>query len=108
MAWKVAWAESAVRDLEELAAYLASESPRAAGALLDRVEARARSLAESPTRGRRVPELQALGLGSWRELIVKPWRIVYQVSGRQVLVVAVLGRRRDAASLLQARALRRP
>ena len=44
----------------------------------------------------------------YRELIVRPWRIIYRVSTKRVLVLAVLDGRRDLEGLLLSRLLRRP
>jgi toxin ParE1/3/4 len=57
-------------------------------------------------RGRVVPELRELSLEPWRELLVKPYRIIYRISGPQVLIIAVLDGRRDVEDTLLRRLLR--
>lgn len=74
--------------------------------MLGRLEARAAALSTTPARGRKVPELAALDVHHYRELIERPWRILYRIEGDRVLVVAVLDGRRDLASLLIERLLR--
>ena len=104
--YSVAWAESARGDLEEIISYIAAEAPLNAAGVLDRLEARAGELAELPLRGRVVPELHWHGISSYRELLEPPWRIVYRVAKRQVVVLAVLDGRRRLDELLLTRLLR--
>lgn len=59
-----------------------------------------------PFRGRIVPELRDLALEPWRELIERPFRIIYRISDARVLIVAVLDGRRDVEDLLLQRLLR--
>lgn len=102
------WAEVAVRDLEEIAAFLTLDSPKAAEAVLRRIEARAATLESSPARGRRVPELARFQMWTWRELVIRPHRLVYRIEGDTVVVLAVLDGRRDLEDLLLERLLRSP
>lgn len=97
---EVAWVESAVRDLEGIARYVAADSPANARKLLGRLLNSARKLATLPERGRLVPELVAFGIRSFQEIVVSPYRIVYRVRGREVLVLAVLDGRRDLEDVL--------
>jgi toxin ParE1/3/4 len=102
----VQWAEAAVRDLEELISYIAADSPLNAERILDKLEKRARTLKTAPTRGRVVPELAHSGIRSWRELIVKPYRIIYRIDEGSVNVLAVLDGRRELQDLLLERLIR--
>lgn len=104
--YQVAWTESATADLEAIVAYLAATSTEAAGRQYERLLSRARSLERLPRRGRVVPELARFGLRSWRESVVAPYRLVYRVTGQQVLVLAVLDARRDLEDVLLERILR--
>jgi plasmid stabilization system protein ParE len=104
--FRVVWAEAAARDLEELVAFIAEDSTQSAAQVLGKLRAKAASLESVPTRGRVVPELSRFGMGSWRELVVKPYRIVYRVSGDRVTVLALLDGRRDLEDLLLERLLR--
>ena len=102
----VLWTEAATQDLEDLAGYVATESPLRARDLLERLRASIQSLSRTPRRGRTVPELAMLGLLGRREMIRSPYRIVYRVEKRTVLVLAVLDGRRDLQDLLLERLLR--
>lgn len=98
--FRVDWAEVARRDLFAIVNYLVERSPDAAASTLDKLERRAAGLRRSPERGRVIPELERLQLREYRELIVSPYRLVYRVSGRRVLVLGVLDSRRNLEDLL--------
>ena len=100
----VSWTRTALGDLEALIDYIAGEDPGAAERILDRIEHRARGLGSQSTRI--VPELREVGVLHYRELIERPWRIVYRVEGGRVLVLAVLDARRDLQTLLLERLVR--
>ena len=104
--FRVHWSETAVRDLEELISYVAADSAAAAERILEKLESRARSLKSSPARGRIVPELAHFGIRSWRELIVRPYRIIYRMDAGAVHVLAVLDGRRELEDLLLERLIR--
>lgn len=106
--FRVQWAEVAVRDLEELVSYIALDSEIDALRVLERIETRAAALQSSPARGRIVPELAHFGLRTWRELIVRPYRLVYRLDGDTVTVLAVLDGRRDLEDVLLERLVRTP
>jgi hypothetical protein len=53
-----------------------------------------------------VPELAAIGVRGYREIICAPWRIVYRIAGLKVYVLAVLDSRPNVEDLLLDRLLR--
>jgi plasmid stabilization system protein ParE len=106
--FRVQWAEVAVRDLEELVTFIAVDSAHAAERVLAHIEKRAATLESSPVRGRVVPELARFGMRTWRELIVRPYRLVYRIEGDTVTVLAVFDGRRDLEDVLLDRLLRMP
>ena len=106
--WRVVWAEAATQDLVEIVSFVAQKDPSHARALLLRLRSKADSLERAPRRGRVVPELASAGSRAWRELIVKPHRIVYRIGESVVLVGAVLDGRRDLEDLLLERLTRNP
>ena len=103
---KVLWTEAAVLDLENLARFIAADSPVNARKVLARLKLKAESLESSPHRGRIVPELAGCGLLRWRELIVRPYRLVYRIDGKRVYILAVLDSRRDLEDVLLERIVR--
>jgi plasmid stabilization system protein ParE len=56
MAHQIVWLGAAVDDLEEIAAYIAQDSPRYAGIVSEKLLAAARELGEFPNMGSIVPE----------------------------------------------------
>ena len=106
--FRVQWAEVAVRDLEELVSYIAADSELDANRVLIRLERRAAALESNPGRGRIVPELAHFGMRTWRELVVRPYRVLYRIEADTVTVLAVVDGRRDLEDLLLERLLRTP
>ena len=104
--YQVLWTDTAKRDLEELIGFIASEDWGAARAIARRLERRCARLGQLPQRGRVVPELKAVDVYVYRELIERPWRIVYRFEKGRVYVMAVLDARRDLISLLLERLAR--
>jgi toxin ParE1/3/4 len=60
----------------------------------------AESLQQLPDRGRVVPELRKFGVLHYRELIHKPWRMIYSIRKHEVWIMAVVDSRRDLSDLL--------
>jgi plasmid stabilization system protein ParE len=105
--FRVAWTREAVRDLVDIAAYVAVDSPENARRLLKKLRKRANSLASTPRRGRIVPELSGFGIRTFRDLVAKPYRVVYRIAEDTVYVLAVLDARRDLQDVLLERLLRK-
>jgi toxin ParE1/3/4 len=103
---RIIWTERAVRDVEgELDRIEGEDSPAAAGKLLDVLEGGIATLRSMPGRCRVVPELREQGIRSYRELFIDPYRIVFRVRRRDVVLLAILDHRRDLEELLLERAL---
>lgn len=104
--FQVVWASVAESDLAALLEWVARENPDTAAKLLDALQKKCAGLEQFPLRGRIVPELAAVAVTRYRELIHGNFRILYTVDGRKVGVVGVLDARRDLATLLLERFLR--
>jgi plasmid stabilization system protein ParE len=102
----VRWSQAAVGDLESMATHLARDSVVHAERTLEKLYSRAKTLETSPSRGRIVPELAELGLPTWWELIVSPYRVLYRVTRHSVDVLGVFDGRRDLEDVLLERLLR--
>jgi plasmid stabilization system protein ParE len=102
----VYWTPTALQDLVSILEHLAAENPAAASAATMRLQARAESLLTLTPRGRIVPELREIGVNQYRELIERPWRLIYTVDAGRIAVVAVLDSRRDLQTLLLERLIR--
>lgn len=64
------------------------------------------SLEQFPDRGSVPSPLLDLGIDTFRQLPMLPFRIVYEVSGTKVFVVLIAHMKRDFQSVLQKRLLR--
>lgn len=104
--YEVLWTQTARQDLEGIIGYIADDSIDRALSVANRIEHRCRELHTLPARGRVIPELRAVDVMAYRELIEGPWRIVYRYDAERVHVVAVLDARRDLSSLLLERLVR--
>lgn len=104
--YEVIWAESAELDLREIIDYIADDNPLNARSILKKIKRTASALDFSPERGRIVPELKKYGIFQYRELIIKPWRILYRISENKVLVLSVIDGRRNIEDILLNRMLR--
>jgi plasmid stabilization system protein ParE len=104
--YAVEFAGVAQGDLQAIVAFIAAENPEAALRVFDQIEARCAALKQMPERGRVVPELAAVGMLAYRELVVSPWRVVYRISGRTIYVLAVVDGRRNIEDVLLDRLIR--
>ncbi len=96
MAWKVKWTETAWSDLEEAADYIAKESPHYAAAFVRETRDAARSLAYLAERGRVVPEFDDTSI---RELFVRSYRLIYQVTEQVVYIIGFVHGARNLLAL---------
>ena len=90
----VVWSNVAENDLRNIVEYIADDSPPDALKVFKRIKQKASSLYTFPERGRIVPELRDQGILQYRELVIPPWRILYRVSEKSILVLSVLDSRR--------------
>lgn len=106
MPYSVVLTEDASRDLDDICGYIAEhDSAAAAIHVLDRVQQALVRLAELPDRGRHPRELVNLGITEFREIFFKPYRLIYRVERRRVIVYVIADGRRDMQSLLARRLL---
>jgi toxin ParE1/3/4 len=106
MSYEVSLTKDAERDLEEIYFYIAEhDSRRRADHILDRLVRATDALRTSPDRGSYVKELRTLGIAEYRQIFFKPYRLIYRVHAKQVVVYVVADGRRDMASLLARRLL---
>jgi plasmid stabilization system protein ParE len=102
----VLWTDTAIEDLGAIVDHIAADDVAAASAVLDRLQARAATLATLAARGRIVPELREIGITHYRELVERPWRLLYRMDAASVFVVAVLDSRRELDTVLLERLTR--
>lgn len=103
---EVVLTEDAERDLEDLYQYVAEfDLPQKADHILDHLLEVTEGLAVSAERGSKPKELQALGIQEYRQVFFKPYRVIYRVIGKQVVIYLIADGRRDMQTLLARRLL---
>ncbi len=96
----------AERDLEEIHDYIVrGDSARRADEIQDRLLGLIERLGDLPDRGSSPKELATLGIHEYRQVILRPWRVIYRVVDASVFVLVVADGRRDMQSLLARRLL---
>jgi addiction module RelE/StbE family toxin len=82
---RVEWTRRALRDLDEIHAYVAADDPGIAARVARTILVAADNLSLMPARGRpgRAAGTRELILSGW------PWMIVYRIAGDRVQVLAV-------------------
>ncbi len=104
--YQVLLTQGAEQDLEALYDYIAEFDRQAnANSVLDRLGRVVSDLALFPERGSYPKELLALGIKEYRQTSFKPYRVIYRVLDRQVLIYLIVDGRRDMQSLLSRRLL---
>ncbi len=96
----------AEQDLEAIHDYI-SEFDCVANAnyVLDELTQVVKSLSKLPERGSYPKELVGLGIKEYRQTFFKPYRVIYRVTGSQVIIYLIADGRRDMQSILARRLL---
>jgi len=84
---RVLWTQNAIDHLTNIFEYIAFNSPTYAMRMVDRITKRSEQIAEHSLSGRKVPEFDAEDI---REVIEKPYRIIYRIKPGQIDVIAVI------------------
>ena len=83
---RIIWSPRSIRDLESIHDYIARDSVLYADLVVQRLIKSVDRLPQVPESGRVVPEL---GEPSVREVIIRPYRLVYRIRPHSVDVVTV-------------------
>ncbi|MGH8050244.1 MAG: type II toxin-antitoxin system RelE/ParE family toxin [Arenimonas sp.] len=104
--FEVLLTEGAEQDLESIHNYI-SEFDCVANAnhLLDGLMKVVASLSKFPERGSYPKELVSLGIKEYRQTHFKPYRMIYRIAGRQVILYLIADGHRDMQSVLARRLL---
>ena len=81
----VIWSPGATAQLDEAVAHIALDSPAYASTFLERCLTSAERRSKFPHRGRGVPEVRDRSV---REIFVWSYRLIYEVTARQVRILA--------------------
>jgi addiction module RelE/StbE family toxin len=84
---RVVWTPEAIARLDDIEAYVAQDSPANAREIIARLLQRARQLETVALSGREVPEYRREDI---RELLERPYRIIYRVTPDRVTVLTVM------------------
>ncbi|PKB80398.1 MAG: plasmid stabilization protein [SAR202 cluster bacterium Io17-Chloro-G9] len=84
---RVHWTNTAIGHLLAVYEHLAGDSPIYAKRIVDRLIRRSEQAAEFPRSGRIVPEYENQDI---REVIERPYRIIYRVAADRIEVLAVV------------------
>ena len=84
---KVYWTDNSIGHLLGIYEYIARNSPVYAKRVVDRITRRSEQIAEFPLSGRKVPEYKTEDI---REIIEKPYRIIYRIKSDQIDILAVI------------------
>jgi len=96
----------AEQDLESIHDYIAEfDCVANANYVLDELMEVVEGLAQFPERGSYPKELLALGIKEYRQTSFKPYRVIYRVVGKQVVIYLIVDGRRDMQSVLARRLL---
>jgi toxin ParE1/3/4 len=96
MAQPVTWSASAVEDLETVISFIAKDSRHYAAAFSREALEAAVTLSKFHNRGRIVPEFALPGI---RELFVRNYRLIYNVTGTEIQILGFIHGSRDLLSL---------
>ena len=98
--------KGAEQDLESIHDYI-SEFDCVANAnhVLDELMDVVESLSKFPEHGSYPKELVGLGIKEYRQILFKPYRVIYRVTGSQVIIYLIADGRRDMQSVLARRML---
>jgi plasmid stabilization system protein ParE len=84
---RVVWTPEAVARLDDIEAYIAQDSPANAKEMVARLLTRTRQLETAALSGREVPEYRREDI---RELLERPYRIIYCVAPDRVTILSVM------------------
>ncbi len=106
MTLAIYFAQSAERDLLGIYDYVAEQdSTQKANHLFDQLQTRINVLSESPERGTYPKELLAIGMREYRQIYLKPYRVIYRIYSTQIIIYLIADGRRDMQTLLERRLL---
>jgi toxin ParE1/3/4 len=104
--FEVLLTDGAEQDLVAIHDYISEfDCVAKANHVLDELMEVVESLSRCPERGSYPKELVSLGIKEYRQTFFKPYRVIYRVTGRQVIIYLIADGRRDMQSVLARRLL---
>lgn len=89
---RIVWSDSAIDDLRRIGEFYERSSPAYANSIVATLYNSVSRLQKHPRSGRRVPELDEEQV---REILTEEFRIIYELTGDQIRIVAMLHSRQD-------------
>jgi toxin ParE1/3/4 len=107
MKYQVLLTAEAEEDVFDIYRYvLSGEGRDRADQVLARLQETCESLSQMPNKDHIAPELERIGVRGYREVLFKPYRIIYQIVDKRVFIHCVLDGRRALQDVLERRLLR--
>lgn len=98
--FEVIWVDSVKNELLEIIEYIAVENKNSAKKVYQNIKRKADSLSAMPYKGRIIPEFKQFEINLYREVIESPWRIMYRIQDKTVVVITIIDGRRDVEDIL--------
>jgi toxin ParE1/3/4 len=106
MSYTVLLLEAAVKDIEAIYRYIRkSGNKQAAKEMVINIREACDSLSENPERGHIPEELSQIGQFEYRQIIVRKYRIIYQIAKPSIFVFGIIHGNRNIGELLRQRLL---
>lgn len=104
--FEVLLTKGAEQDLESIYDYISEfDCVDNANHVLDKLMGAVENLSKFPARGSHPNELVSLGIKEYRQTFFKPYRVIYRVTGSQVIIYLIADGRRNMQSVLARRLL---
>ena len=88
--YTVVWTPIALKSLKEIVTFIEQENPAAAQKEAARIKRSILRLRQFPSSGKLFPPIPGI-----REVIVTPYRIFYEIMGKEVIIHRVIHGKRD-------------
>jgi toxin ParE1/3/4 len=106
MPYKVLLLEAAIRDIEAIYRYIRKfGNKRAAKDMIMNIREACNSLSKNPECGHIPDELSQIGQYEYRQIIVRKYRIIYQIAKPNIFVFGIIHGNRNIGEVLRQRML---
>lgn len=106
MSYAVEFTTGARQDLLKIYRYIKTAgSPEAAKKMYDQLSKACSSLSQNPERGNVPSEIEGLSEMLCRQIVIKNYRIIYQVIGKVVIIHGIIDGRRNIREVMRQRFL---
>ena len=106
MPYTVLLLEAAIKDIEAIYRYIRKfGNKRAAKDMIMNIREACSSLSKNPERGHIPDELSQIGQFEYRQIIVRKYRIIYQIAKPNIFVFGIIHGNRNIGEVLRQRML---